>query len=834
MVSRKKRFLGLGALAAFVSIAVFAGHSSTRNVPGDQITRSSGAVLSLPTATDTLAGIAASQTFTNKTYTLGTASRLLVTDPSGDIAASSATSVEAGYLSGVDSSLCGIDQTCTETNKTFTSPTITTPSITTPTITGDVAITGGASLTDAITISEIATPSTPAAGTQKIYPKSDGKVYHLDDAGIEQELGSGSGSGISFITGDDFDFEGADVNWAAFDDATGSTPVGAGGDFTGNAGGLTFSCARETANASDYAHGTGYLLLTHTAADEQGQGCSLLVDVEGYAGQRLTFTALMSVLSGTYAADDIGVYAYDVTNAEVISPISVMTGTGYKGNTATIQAAFDTKSTTTTLRIAFYVHTSTATAYTVAVDDALLGPNAPPSATPVSDWTAFTMSVGGSTSAPTKASSPVRDEARYRQVGDSVEVQYNYAHTSATGAAAGSGIYLFALPNSLQIDSSKLAVTTETGQGALGRCALNVASNVYHGTVQVYSATQVYCSFVRSGDASGTSTELSSTNTAWNNATFKVSFGYTVPVSGWSASGNLATSERYRIADIAQTRVTGAAPDALGEYRSYLRDANALTYTETNGSPSTAPSSANGFWMPASPSGYDTADAASTPTKYEIFVGKNKHVQYQFYGSTGRTGEADTSPTRDATNARGIAKSYDPTTGIVTLWGHMVTTATDNSYPGISSTSAALNPVYFDIIVSDNPIPVESESAVKMVAYKNGGAITAATTIASWTGELQDTESAFNATTGEFTVPRSGDYYVSFEGVTTGTTNNLFKFFVNGVEKLRHDGYAANGQRNVSGLLVNLVRGDVVVIKPTNNDTLASTDFNRLSIFEVR
>lgn len=40
---------------------------------------------------------------------------------------------------------------------------------------------------------QASTPSTPAAGLKLIYPKTDGKVYTLDDAGVELELGGGSG-----------------------------------------------------------------------------------------------------------------------------------------------------------------------------------------------------------------------------------------------------------------------------------------------------------------------------------------------------------------------------------------------------------------------------------------------------------------------------------------------------------------------------------------------------------------------------------------------------------------------------------------------------------------
>lgn len=47
------------------------------------------------------------------------------------------------------------------------------------------------------TSKQIATPSTPAAGYNKIYPKSDGKWYNLPPSGVESQLGGGGGGGGS-------------------------------------------------------------------------------------------------------------------------------------------------------------------------------------------------------------------------------------------------------------------------------------------------------------------------------------------------------------------------------------------------------------------------------------------------------------------------------------------------------------------------------------------------------------------------------------------------------------------------------------------------------------
>jgi hypothetical protein len=74
------------------------------------------------------------------------------------------------------------------------------------------------------------------------------------------------------------------------------------------------------------------------------------------------------------------------------------------------------------------------------------------------------------TTAPTKPTVRTADKMRWRRVGDTVEARYEYRNASATGAAAGSGTYLWALP--FAADTAKLpaSVTTNNdfGESYLG------------------------------------------------------------------------------------------------------------------------------------------------------------------------------------------------------------------------------------------------------------------------------------------------------------------------------------------------------------------------------
>lgn len=84
------------------------------------------------------------------------------------------------------------------------------------------------SFSDAITFQEISTPTTPASGFNKVYPKTDGNFYNLSSTGVERKLGTGGGGssgGINYLTldtsfqpnnTDNFDAEGTIGSWVAF------------------------------------------------------------------------------------------------------------------------------------------------------------------------------------------------------------------------------------------------------------------------------------------------------------------------------------------------------------------------------------------------------------------------------------------------------------------------------------------------------------------------------------------------------------------------------------------------------------------------------------------
>lgn len=312
----------------------------------------------------------------------------------------------------------------------------------------DQTIAGTKTFDEQIVLKEIATPTTPASGYKAVYPKADGKMYTLDDTGIETEIGSGSGGGgINYI--DNPDAEGnVTTGWAVYADAAATTPV----DGTGGTANITF-----TASSSSPLRGTYSFLITKDAANRQGQGASydftiaaadkgrpLGIRWEGEASANYT---------GSSGTEYMVCYVYDVTNATVIATSNVnVPGGSFKGFTTFLAT------TSTSYRLIFHIAGTGTAAWTYKLDSVSVGPDTVVQGAAVSDWVASPnnptvtgITVGGSV---TYSGYGVRE----RRVGDSIEAEGSF--TLATVTTAPTGFIKMSNPFSGSIDSAKVISST--------------------------------------------------------------------------------------------------------------------------------------------------------------------------------------------------------------------------------------------------------------------------------------------------------------------------------------------------------------------------------------
>lgn len=121
---------------------------------------------------------------------------------------------------------------------------------------------------------------------------------------------------------------------------------------------------------------------------------------------------------------------------------------------------------------------------------------------------------------------------------------------------------------------------------------------------------------------------------------------------------------------------------------------------------------------------------------------------------------------------------------------------------------------------------------VSMSAYKSAGSVTANTKIGSWTAVNKDTHGAFNLSTGDYTAPVAGDYFVNFTAYSTtaSMTANVYKNGTLVLEGIR-SGTTLSGLGNG---IVSCVAGDVLSVAVDASLTLAtSTTKTVISIFRL-
>lgn len=145
----------------------------------------------------------------------------------------------------------------------------------------------------------------------------------------------------------------------------------------------------------------------------------------------------------------------------------------------------------------------------------------------------YTMTIGGVTSSPTKATTPDLDSAYWWREGSKIRIRYSYSHTNNTGSAVGSGFYLFPLP------SGVTANTTINPANAGSLRAINIIGLGYsdNGSTRAYGYTKLYDSsniVFFTETTAGSANGVGSSHYTMVNATIYYYIEALVSVSGWS------------------------------------------------------------------------------------------------------------------------------------------------------------------------------------------------------------------------------------------------------------------------------------------------------------
>lgn len=481
-----------------------------------------------------------SETLTNKTLTSPVISTISNT---GTVTLPTATTT-----------LVGRDTTDTLTNKTLTSPVVNSGTLNTPVI--DVA-----SLTE-----QGSTPSTPSSGTKKFYAKTDGKVYTLNSAGEERQVGAGAGAGGKNYLTDLFD--GTSVTGINRYADSGATPT------DGTGGSPSISAA--ALNTSTELRGTSSQRLSKGAADEQGEGWSIdfEVDRQDYEGGKPLFVSFGYETSANYATGDVRMFAYDQTNATLLN-VTAINGDGSltaSPDPSRFTGVFYPVSSSSSYRLIFHITSTNASAWDLDVIDLSVSPQTTQPGAIVTEPVSYTPIFAG---LGTVSSINIQSW----RVGNILKIAGNFTTGTVTGDTATMSLGFNGVSGGLTI------ATNPTTIAQMGRGLVSVTTNPAAKNVTILGTgggTVLNFSFERTDSA--TNPLVAGTGSGVFFSSTKYSIQAEIPIANWAASAALSTTEalfstakftarktgNQTVSSASATKVTWATPtiDNVGGWNS--------------------------------------------------------------------------------------------------------------------------------------------------------------------------------------------------------------------------------------------------------------------------
>jgi len=654
---------------------------------------------------------------------------------------------------------------------------------------------------DEITMQEIATPATPSAGYKSIYPKTDGKLYSLDDAGNEIEIGSGGGSGgINYITDSSVDAEVDVGDWVTYKDSAGLNPV----DGTaGTALGVVFDRSADTS-----LRGSANFLYTKDAVNRQGEGASVAFTIdEADQAQKLTCSFDYDASEVGYLDDELRLSVYDVTNSVLIR----VNGEDLKAGKGKHYFQFQTASDSTSYRLIIHQSDDTATAYTgIRFDNFQLGPREVAKGTIITDWEDFT---------PLFTNVTISDNgSRYRRVGSNIELMVD---VSATADATNEVIFPL-IQTLFTMDVSELSTRQTLGVGwTLDGSSYSTVHPIIDGNIV----------FKVEGEVSLSNT-VPAASGGFDN-TDRLVFTMSVPIQGWSSDA--AMSEDLGGRDIV-VEASGNDGESIAANSEDIPFKTSTIDTTTS-------------WSNAGNTGSNEADAFTCPeTGYYDVSGLLDYTTPTVFAIDVYIGGVKPTPRVRLTISNGSASDCTFAGSLYMEKGQVMTLRA-------TSTITLGNTDAHRIFIAKRSSPqtiLETETVAARYTSNTSTSIphNTATTIPFEDIDYNTHGSSYDTSTGIYTVPVSGKYQINNTNsiiIGTTTANTMYDSYIDvegtvvASDRFELDTSSAiNVTRTMSNsVAVNLTKGQEVKVRiiqtASSPETLEGTSSrNTFSIARIK
>lgn len=537
------------------------------------------------------------------------------------------------------------------------------------------------------------------------------------------------------------------TGWATYADSASSIPDNG----TGGSANITWTRSTTTPLA-----GAGSFLFTKDAVNRQGQGVNCYFSIEpAYQARVINIQFDYIVSSGTFAAgtssadSDITVWIFDITNLTLIQPSSYKLLSNSSTISDTFQASFQTSATGTDYRLILHCATTSASAYTLKLDNFQVTPTQYAFGTPVTDWVSYTPTLKGTTTDPNIGSTGTR-AGRWRRVGSDIEVQASFS-ISGTGIKNGSGDYYITMPSGIFIDS---AYVLYNGTSRV------FDSGVYdhYGTALPNSTVNGF--FIRLSDnISGGSVGQNFPAANWLSSGDLIDVKATAQVTGWSSSVQTSDQTSTRIVDFVGSSTTG---------QSITANTTKFTFTAYK----------------------DSHSAWSTDT-YTVPVAGDYSVSLSYYQTTSgamaayvHLNGADPGSGKAYLGVAGGSAGFAGS-GTVILYNLKVGDAITIKGDATQTLSAGNRTLSISRIAGPNQIAAsETVSAL----YKGGpptGTLGTAFNTVTFGTKVKDSHGAYSS--GSYTIPVSGQYDISAKIVISSSSQAVgdiiaISIFIDGVE----------------------------------------------------
>ena len=619
------------------------------------------------------------------------------------------------------------------------------------------------------------------------------KKVKNSNAGGGGSGGAGSKNYLGVINGinGNGNFElGTTTKWSlAHTTLSGLIPNQVSGSWTAANANLSISAVTSGKLAGSYS-----LQMVSTVASTPGDmlvSDAFTIDASD-AAKVLTFKAFYSATSGASnlnfsgtSAASIQVYIYDVTNSAWIQPAGVYGMTQGFG-VGVVTGTFQSSSNGTQYRIAFVNINASAGAFTMLMDDIAISPQTTNIGPVVTDWQSYTITTPG-------LGTPSNVETEWRRVGDELEIRGKFTIGSLAPALGEPRI---TFPSGIiSADTTKIPTIQIAGEfvqdsaGVIGALLLMEPSVGY-----------VTLGFQNSTNAG--LTKLTTGNGMLNGG--KIAFKARIPASGWSSNVQMSNDTDTRVVAARMDTTTGTVLNGSG----VKIDFNGV-FLDTHGMASTA------------------NDRMTIPVSG---VYKIRSLNF-LSGTTGERAVRTDVKINGATSYQ-VALGVKPPTTTGTSWtifGEITLKLNAGDYAEIFGVDVAgattvVSGSYFEIERLSGPsVIAASETVACRYTTAAGQSIASSSAVTVVFGtKTYDSHNAFNASTGEFTVPVSGTYAIkgciTFGSTAWASTNVIqLRLYKGGVHISQNTDVTETSMTRMVSIQhhdsIKLLAGDVITLK---------------------